>query len=99
MTRRVRLHADRMFIETANSLLEQMTDKKYESGNIALASLIIISCATAIESCINQLFKHKINGTTFSNYDDLRLKSKIETILELSNTEVHWGEEPLQSCA
>lgn len=67
------------------------TEKQMETGAIC-----VIACVAAIESVVNSLL---INYVRFKHFDELRLSSKIEYIVEHRGEEISWGERPWQEVA
>jgi hypothetical protein len=53
--------------------------------------LCIVACATALEAKANELLA---NDGRLPAYDDLRLRSKVETIAHWAGDVVNWGAQP-----
>jgi hypothetical protein len=90
MTFRVHFFAEQAFL----SHVKRVLDAKDKSKEIEDSAVCVLACASAIEAVANHLLA-KVVG--LKHFDELRLQSKIEYLMEQGGNKSDWGADPLQS--
>jgi hypothetical protein len=94
MTFRVNFFAEQAYLSfVKESLANPIADheKAVERGAVC-----VIALACALEAMLNVLLKEH---TDLRHYDDLRFRSKIETLLDFGSLPIEWSRLPLQRIA
>lgn len=94
MTFRVNFFAEQAYLAFVKETLDNpITDheKSVERGAVC-----VIATACALEAIVNLLLK---DHTSLRHYDDLRFRSKIDTLLDFGNHPLEWDKMPLQRIA
>ena len=68
----------------------------YSDAETSHCAVCILACAATIEAMVNRLF---IQKGCFKHFDELRLKSKIETLADVGGVSIDWGKGPWQQVA
>jgi hypothetical protein len=94
MTFRVNFFAEQAYLDFVKETLANPIADSYKE--IERGAVCIIATACALESIVNLLLK---DYTSLRHFDDLRFRSKIETLLDLGNLPIEWDKPPLQHTA
>ena len=78
-------------LETLNNFPEEDI---YEYSHLSLGIVCLLSCSAAFEAMVNKIL---IDCNHISHWDELKILSKVDTIIELSNQKLDWGSYPLQN--
>ena len=94
MTFRVHFLAERAYLSfVKESLTISYSDHEKE---VERGAVCAIALACALEAIVNSLLA---NYTSLRHYDDLRFRSKIDTLYDFGNLELAWDRLPLQRIA
>lgn len=94
MTYRVNFFAEQAYLDfVKETLANPIADpcKEIERGAVC-----VIALACALEAIVNLLLKEH---TDLRHFDDLRFRSKIETLFDFANLPIEWDRLPLQRIA
>jgi hypothetical protein len=94
MTFRVHFFAEKAYLSFVKETLSN-PNKDHEK-NVERGAICIISLACALEAMVNLLLK---DYTTLRHFDDLRFRSKIETLHDFGKIPCAWDRMPLQGIA
>jgi len=94
MTHRLYFFAEQAYFSFVKDSIDKPIldqEKAVERGSIC-----VIALTCALEGVLNKLLKEHTN---FRNWDDLRLKSKVETMLDFAGLPIDWGRSYLHEIA
>lgn len=95
MTSRVEFHAEEAMLWSVRYALQTYPDPEQSTpyAYIAAGAACILSLQAALEAIANSILEEQ---DTLQHWDELRLKSKIDTIANLNNAQIDWGAMPWQ---
>lgn len=95
MTFRVEFHAEEAMLWSVKHALQTYPDPEQSRpyAYIAAGAACILSLQAALEAIVNCILDEQ---GTFLHWDELRLKSKIDTIANLNSASIDWGTMPWQ---
>ena len=94
MTFKVYFYAEQAFLSfVKKSLINPTTDK---DEVVEAGAVCVLACAAALEAMVNSLLK---DSGRLRHFDELKLRSKIETIADFGGEIIDWGVQPWQDIA
>ena len=91
MSHHLVFNADQTFLKFSKECIRSFDDN--DKNNREKAAAVIIACASALEAKINS---YLMSINRLPAWDELKIKSKIETLYFWGNRDPDWGSSPLQ---
>lgn len=86
-------HALLHFVKTALADFPRPLPRAPFFPHVGVGAAAVLACHAAIEAIANRLLER---DGRLRHYDELRLKSKLDTLAELDGRKLNWGELPWQ---
>lgn len=93
MTFEVYFNAEDAFLLSVKQNLLLYKDNNDKFLDLAIGSSCCLSCLAALESIVNKMIQQQ---NKISHWDELRIASKIDTLVELEGEKIDWGSSPWQ---
>lgn len=92
MSHRLHFFAEQAFFGFVKESISNPIDDHEKS--VERGAVCVVALACGLEGVVNTLLK---NHTNLRHWDDLRLRSKVETLLDFANLEIDCKSSPLQN--